>query len=80
MAASYSSILLCIVPSAKKVLTAEFGMGSGIALSLLPPPKKVEICYFIMSRYLMCYLSFGQENLAIRKKVIKSMDLLVLVS
>ena len=39
LAASYSSILLCIVPSAMKGLTAEFGMGSGVPPSLLPPSK-----------------------------------------
>lgn len=30
LAATYSPILLCIVPSAMKGLTSEFGMGSGI--------------------------------------------------
>ena len=39
LAATYSPILLCIVPSAKRGLTAEFGMGSGVSLSLLPPGK-----------------------------------------
>jgi hypothetical protein len=34
LAATYSSILLRIVPSAKKSLTAEFGMGSGVSSSL----------------------------------------------
>lgn len=34
LAATYSTILLRTVPSAMKGLTAEFGMGSGISLSL----------------------------------------------
>lgn len=40
LAAPYSSTLLSVVPSAKKDLTSEFGMGSGITPSLLPPEKK----------------------------------------
>ncbi len=32
LAATYSPILLCIVPSAKKGLTSEFEMGSGVSL------------------------------------------------
>ena len=39
LAATYSPILLRIVPSAMRGLTAEFGMGSGVSLSLLPPRK-----------------------------------------
>ena len=41
LAATYSSILLRTVPSAMRGLTSEFGMGSGISLSLLPPGKLV---------------------------------------
>lgn len=37
LAATYSSILLRIVPLATKGLTAEFGMGSGVSPSLWPP-------------------------------------------
>ena len=40
LAATYSSVLLCTVPSAMKGLTSEFGMGSGISPSLLPPRLK----------------------------------------
>ena len=39
LAATYSPILLRIVPSATRGLTAEFGMGSGVSLSLWPPEK-----------------------------------------
>ena len=39
LAATYSPTLLCAVPSAMKGLTSEFGMGSGISPSLLPPSK-----------------------------------------
>lgn len=39
LATPYSSALLCAVPSAKKGLTSEFGMGSGISPSLLSPGK-----------------------------------------
>lgn len=39
LAATYSPILLSIVPSATRGLTAEFGMGSGVSLSLWPPEK-----------------------------------------
>ena len=41
LAATYSSILLCIVPSAMRSLTSEFGMGSGISSSPLPPSKRL---------------------------------------
>jgi hypothetical protein len=41
LAATYSSTLLCAVPSAMKGLTSEFGMGSGVSLSLLPPSKNL---------------------------------------
>ena len=41
LAATYSPTLLCAVPSAMKGLTSEFGMGSGISLSLLPPSKNL---------------------------------------
>jgi hypothetical protein len=34
LAATYSPTLLCAVPSASKGLTSEFGMDSGISLSL----------------------------------------------
>ena len=34
LAATYSTILLCTVPSAKRGLTSEFGMGSGVTPSL----------------------------------------------
>lgn len=44
LATTYSSTLLCVVPSAKKGLTSEFGMGSGITPSLLSPRKR---CFFI---------------------------------
>jgi hypothetical protein len=37
LAATYSPTLLCAVPSAMKGLTSEFGMGSGISLSLMSP-------------------------------------------
>ena len=43
LAATYSSILLRTVPSAMRGLTSEFGMGSGISLSLLPPGKLVVV-------------------------------------
>ena len=42
LAATYSPILLCIVPSAMRGLTSEFGMGSGVSLSLLPPSKNLS--------------------------------------
>jgi hypothetical protein len=41
LAATYSPTLLCAVPSAMKGLTSEFGMGSGISPSPLPPSKKL---------------------------------------
>ena len=41
LAATYSPILLRIVPSAKRCLTSEFGMGSGVTTSPLPPEKIV---------------------------------------
>ena len=44
LAATYSPILLRIVPSATRGLTAEFGMGSGVSLSLWPPEKAVAGC------------------------------------
>ena len=43
LAATYSSVLLRTVPSAMRGLTSEFGMGSGISLSLLPPGKLVVV-------------------------------------
>ena len=42
LAATYSPTLLCAVPSAMKGLTSEFGMGSGISPSPLPPSKIVK--------------------------------------
>lgn len=39
LAATYSPTLLCAVPSAMKGLTSEFGMGSGISPSPMPPSK-----------------------------------------
>lgn len=39
LAATYSPTLLRAVPLAMKGLTSEFGMGSGISPSLLPPGK-----------------------------------------
>ena len=39
LAATYSPTLLRAVPLAMRGLTSEFGMGSGISLSLLPPSK-----------------------------------------
>jgi hypothetical protein len=39
LAATYSPILLSIVPLATRGLTAEFGMGSGVSPSLWPPEK-----------------------------------------
>ena len=39
LATTYSPNLLWLVPSATRVLTAEFGMGSGVSLSLWPPEK-----------------------------------------
>ena len=39
LATTYSPILLRIVPSATRGLTAEFGMGSGVSPSLWPPEK-----------------------------------------
>jgi hypothetical protein len=39
LAATYSPSLLRLVPSATRGLTSEFGMGSGVALSLSPPGK-----------------------------------------
>jgi hypothetical protein len=41
LAATYSSTLLCAVPSAMKGLTSEFGMGSGISPSLMPPSENL---------------------------------------
>ena len=43
LAATYSPTLLCAVPSAMRGLTSEFGMGSGISLSLMPPSKILAI-------------------------------------
>ena len=43
-AMTYSPILVSrTVPSALKVLTSEFEMGSGVSLSLLSPENNVEI-------------------------------------
>ena len=39
LAATYSPTLLCVVPLAMKSLTSEFGMGSGISSSPMPPGK-----------------------------------------
>jgi hypothetical protein len=41
LAATYSPTLLRAVPSAIKGLTSEFGMGSGISPSLLPPGQTI---------------------------------------
>ena len=73
LAATYSSRLSCLVPSAMRVLTAEFGMESGVSPSLSPPEKNFVqgICHFIdLSRLLKTVL----------KNNVKSMDRLVLVS
>ena len=43
LATTYSPTLLCAVPSAMKGLTSEFGMGSGISPSLLPPSKNWQM-------------------------------------
>ncbi len=43
LAATYSPSLLRQVPLATRVLTSEFGMGSGVSLSLLPPEKIDEL-------------------------------------
>jgi hypothetical protein len=40
LATTYSPTLLCAVPSAMKDLTSEFGMGSGVPLSLSSPSKR----------------------------------------
>ena len=42
LAATYSPTLLCAVPSASRGLTSEFGMGSGISPSSLPPVKALS--------------------------------------
>ena len=42
LAATYSPVLLRTVPSAMRGLTSEFGMGSGITLSLLPPRLNLD--------------------------------------
>ena len=46
LAATYSPMLLCTVPSAKKDLTSEFGMGSGMTPFLLPPIKTYNMCVY----------------------------------
>jgi hypothetical protein len=46
LAATYSPTLLCAVPSAMRGLTSEFGMGSGISLSLMPPEKSWQMNHF----------------------------------
>ena len=46
LAATYSPTLLCVVPSAMKGLTSEFGMGSGISPTLLPPSKLYNVRFF----------------------------------
>ena len=43
LAATYSPTLLSAVPSAMKGLTSEFGMGSGISSSPMPPEKMCQI-------------------------------------
>ncbi len=43
LAATYSPTLLCVVPSAMRGLTSEFGMGSGISLSPVPPSKNWQM-------------------------------------
>ena len=47
LAASYSSMLLCIVPSAMKVLASVFGMGTGVSPSPMPPTKLISITLVI---------------------------------
>ena len=42
LAMSYSTTLLCAVPSAMKSLTSEFDMGSGISSSLWSPSKNLK--------------------------------------
>ena len=46
LAATYSPTLLSAVPSAMKGLTSEFGMGSGISPSPMPPRKIVNFTNF----------------------------------
>ena len=53
LAATYSPTLLCAVPLAMKGLTSEFGMGSGISPSLMPPRKKL-ICFAYKKQRLKC--------------------------
>ncbi len=50
LAATYSPTLLCAVPSAMKGLTSEFGMGSGISLSLMPPNENHKRFKFHLSK------------------------------
>src|SRR5277367_3086612 len=77
LAATYSPNLLRLVPSATRGLTAEFGMGSGVSLSLWPPGKILNhrFCYILirLKRRL-------KKTLASLKKKLKSLDRLVLVS
>ena len=47
LATTYSPALLCAVPLAMKGLTSEFGMVSGISLSLLSPSKSVLLTWIL---------------------------------
>lgn len=42
-----------------KGLTSEFGMGSGITLSLLPPSKKINLLYHLYKSTLEVYSSLN---------------------
>ena len=74
LAASYFPVLLRTVSSAMKGLTSEVGMGSGMTPSLKPPRKKMWIDELQLV-FIYCDQFSSKE-----RKVIKSIDLLVLVS
>ena len=94
LAASYSSTLLCAVPSAMKGLTSEFGMGSGVPLSPLPPRKNLEHIKLSIKAFSLQNAAFELFSMLYRhrrhrgvynadskrKKMTKSMERLVLVS
>ena len=72
LAASYSSALLCAVPSAMKGLTSEFGMGSGVPPSPMPPSMIIDLSWRSKTHSLtnMCQVfrlfSIGPLNILLR--------------
>lgn len=74
LAATYSPILLCIVPSAMEDLTSVFEMGTGISPPLKPPKKKTlkQLKFFAEKKRSYC-----ESNNCLHKTELENSDSII---